>query len=68
MRFLGSPSIRIDGRDVEPSARLSNQFGMMCRTYTNAGRRAGVPPTEWIRAALRERHTRGSGAEDTVTG
>jgi hypothetical protein len=26
---LGSPNIRVDGQDVEPSARSSNQFGMM---------------------------------------
>ena len=29
-------------------------FGMMCRTYIDGGRRAGVPPPEWIRAAVRE--------------
>jgi hypothetical protein len=52
--FLGSPSIRIDGLDVEPAVRGARAFGMMCRTYIDGGRRAGVPPPEWIRAALRE--------------
>jgi hypothetical protein len=52
--FLGSPSIRVDGQDIEPAVRGASAFGMMCRTYMDEGRRAGVPPPEWIRAALRE--------------
>jgi len=52
--FLGSPSIRVDGQDVEAAARGVRAFGMMCRTYIDGGRRAGVPPPEWIRAAVRE--------------
>ena len=52
--FLGSPSIRIAGLDVEPSARLSKAFGMMCRTYSEGGRQVGLPPLELISTALRE--------------
>jgi hypothetical protein len=52
--FLGSPSIRVDGQDVEPAVRGARAFGMMCRTYIDGGRRAGVPPPEWIRTAVRE--------------
>jgi hypothetical protein len=52
--FLGSPSIRVDGQDVEPLAREVRAFGMMCRTYIDGGRRAGLPAPEWIRAAVRE--------------
>jgi hypothetical protein len=52
--FLGSPAIRIDGRDVELAARDAQAFGLMCRTYIHDGYRAGVPPVEWIRAAVRE--------------
>ncbi len=55
--FLGSPTIRIDGQDVERSARSVRAFGLSCRTYTDQGRRAGVPPLEWIRAGLREAMT-----------
>jgi hypothetical protein len=58
--FLGSPSIRIDGQDIEPAARGARAFGMMCRTYIDGGRRAGVPPSDWIRAAMRE--AKGNGA------
>src|SRR5579883_177461 len=54
LKFLGSPTIRVNGKDIEPAARLSMNFGLMCRTYVDAGRRTGVPPLELIRAALRD--------------
>ena len=52
--FLGSPSIRINGVDVEPSARSGGVVGMCCRTYTVGGARDGVPSTELICRAIRE--------------
>ena len=52
--FLGSPTIRVDGQDVEPAARAERTSGLSCRTYIDGGRHAGVPPQEWIRAAVRE--------------
>lgn len=52
--FLGSPTIRVDGQDVEPAARAARDFGMICRTYNDSGQRTGVPPPEWIRAAMLE--------------
>jgi hypothetical protein len=54
VEFLGSPSIRIDGRDVELAARSSRAFGFGCRTYIHEGGRTGVPPVAWIRAAVQE--------------
>ena len=33
LRFLGSPTVRIDGMDIEPSARQQTGFGITCRTY-----------------------------------
>jgi hypothetical protein len=52
--FLGSPSIRIDGQDVERWARSAGSSGLTCRTYVAEGRRFAVPPCEWIRDAVRE--------------
>lgn len=52
-RFLGSPSVRVDGRDVEPGAMNRTDFGMKCRLYRTAESRSHVPPDEWIRRALR---------------
>ncbi len=52
--FLGSPTIRINGMDVEPAARMAGEFGMCCRTYTAPGGRKGTPSIDLIRQALRE--------------
>lgn len=54
LAFLGSPTIKINGVDMEPSARASQAYAMACRTYRNAGKQEGQPDEEMIRAALRE--------------
>jgi hypothetical protein len=54
LHFLGSPTIRVDGRDVDDSAITRTDFGLQCRVYSIDGRLAGVPPVEWIEAALRD--------------
>lgn len=51
-RFVGSPSVRIDGRDLEPAAEGLTSFGLQCRLYNDNGRLEGLPPTNWIRRAL----------------
>ena len=33
VRFLGSPSVRVNGRDVEPEANTRRDFGLQCRVY-----------------------------------
>ena len=50
--FLGSPSIRIDGRDIEPRASERRDFGMSCRVYASEAGYSGVPPQEMIVEAL----------------
>ena len=52
--FLGSPSVRINGVDVEPSARGVRAFGLTCRTYLDNGTRTGLPPRELISEAIAE--------------
>jgi hypothetical protein len=52
-RFLGSPTVRVDGRDVEPDAEYRTDYGMKCRLYRTAAGLSGQPPEEWLRAALR---------------
>src|SRR5712672_3208825 len=52
--FLGSPSVRVNGLDVEPEARAAREYGMMCRTYSVDGRREGLPSREVLRVAIRE--------------
>lgn len=51
-RFLGSPSIRVDGADVEPDARNRTDFLYGCRVYRNEAGLSGQPDEKWIRAAL----------------
>lgn len=45
--FLGSPSIRVDGEDIE--GRSGESPGLACRVYGGAG---GVPPLWMIEAAM----------------
>jgi hypothetical protein len=45
--FPGSPTIRIDGDDVEPNH--ANSPGLACRLYAN---RTGVPSEETLRLAV----------------
>lgn len=52
--FLGSPSVRVNGLDVEPAARIGQRAGFGCRTYVDDGRRSGIPSIEMIRKALVE--------------
>ncbi len=54
LRFPGSPTIRIDGEDVDPRPDLP--VGLACRTYRDAtGKTVGSPPIERIRAAVEAR-------------
>ena len=52
-RFLGSPTILVDGADVDATAAERTDFAMQCRVYWVDGKAAGAPPASWIEAALR---------------
>jgi hypothetical protein len=52
-RFLGSPTVRIDGSDVEPRAAERDDYGLKCRLYRLAGVALGAPPRDLIAAAIR---------------
>lgn len=54
-RFLGSPSIRVNGEDIEPEARDRSDYAMSCRMYGSSG----LPPKELLVAALQEGLQRG---------
>ncbi len=51
LAFPGSPTVRVDGVDVEPDAPTTG-FGLACRIYTVEDETVGRPPKEWIAAAL----------------
>jgi hypothetical protein len=52
LRFLGSPTVRVDGQDVEPGADERHEFVLSCRVYRTERGLAGQPDDAWIRDAL----------------
>lgn len=52
LRFLGSPSIRVDGRDIEPGADDRRDYVLACRVYRTATGMSGQPDERWQRDAL----------------
>lgn len=52
LRFLGSPTVRVDGVDVEPGAGEREDFALACRVYRTQHGFAGLPDERWIRDAL----------------
>lgn len=51
LRFIGSPTILVDGRD--PFAKAAATFGLTCRVYETPDGLAGSPTPEQVREALR---------------
>ena len=54
-RFIGSPTVRIDGVDVEGPEAEQKGYGFGCRIYHNNGASAGWPSVEKVRLGLRRR-------------
>lgn len=52
LRFLGSPSIRVDGRDIEPGADNRSEYVFACRIYRTDAGMSGQPDERWLRDAL----------------
>lgn len=52
MKFRGSPTIRINGRDIAGESEMQN-FAVSCRLYPGE-KQPGVPPAELIHRAVRE--------------
>ncbi|HEY2472484.1 MAG TPA: hypothetical protein VGI45_32165 [Terracidiphilus sp.] len=48
MKFPGSPTVRVNGVDIEPEAADGYGFGLMCRRYPG-----GIPSDVLIRTAIR---------------
>ena len=54
LRFLGSPTVRVDGSDVEGGIATEG-YGMECRIYWVGGKPTGLPPKEWLSRAIAAR-------------
>jgi hypothetical protein len=53
LKFPGSPTIRINGLDVEPQSEKPAAFGLMCRLYSDG---SGAPSQQKLRAAIEKAH------------
>lgn len=53
LRFPGSPTIRVDGRDVDPAYVDPGDYTPRCRLYHTAAGLRGLPERRWIEDALR---------------
>ena len=51
-RFPGSPTVRVDGRDVEPGSEPATEYLVGCRLYRLEHRFVGQPEERWIRETL----------------
>lgn len=51
-RFIGSPSLRIDGHDIEPGADSRRDYALNCRIYRTPEGASGVPSPELIGQAI----------------
>src|SRR5712691_7045294 len=47
--FLGSPTVLVNGVDIDPHASQQVSYGLSCRVYPGV---SGLPPDGMIRAAL----------------
>ncbi len=56
-RFLGSPTIRVHGRDIDPGAADRDDYGLKCRLYQTPAGLTGLPPDQWILDAIAEHQT-----------
>lgn len=53
-RFLGSPTIRFDGLDVDPSAEGRFDYGLTCRLYATPEGPQHHPADDWVLNRLRQ--------------
>lgn len=52
LRFLGSPTILVGGRDVDPQAAARSDYALSCRMFQTKEGLSGQPDERWIREAL----------------
>ena len=52
LRFLGSPTIRVGGRDVDPHGEERRDYALSCRVFRTEAGIAGEPDERWVRDGL----------------
>jgi hypothetical protein len=68
LRFPGSPTIRIDGHDVEPDYRDPGDYTPRCRMFWTSDGLRGTPERSWIEDALRRARGIDDAQADPVRG
>jgi hypothetical protein len=53
LKFLGSPTIRINGRDVAGEGQKAQNFALSCRLYPGS-KKISLPPEEMVHRAVIE--------------
>ena len=56
-RFLGSPTVRVNGEDIEPGASDWTDFGLKCRLFATPDGPRGMPADEWVLGAVGAHHS-----------
>ena len=51
--FLGSPTVLINGSDLQLNELAVTPSGLACRSYANDGVLQGFPPQEMVKSAVR---------------
>ena len=54
LQFIGSPTVRINGMDVEYEARSIRHYGLGCRVYQEGDSRSNLPSANLLRRLLSE--------------
>lgn len=53
-KFLGSPSVRVEGTDVESLPNSQPEYSLCCRRYAVAGAMQGFPSKSMIALAIQK--------------
>jgi len=54
LHIVGSPTIRINNKDIDPSIKKSSNYSLKCRSYFYHGKITASPPKEFIIEAIRK--------------
>ena len=57
LKFFGSPTVQVDGQDVDPAVQSRTDYSFSCRMYG----RSGSLPRALVEDALRKARTRTTG-------
>ena len=52
LHFLGSPTIRVNGRDIDPHTDERSEYALSCRIFQTDDGLSGQPDPRWLRVAL----------------